>query len=70
MKISIILALIIISFANRVTKPNLLLDPTCDLVKIPAGQVSWEKVPYLDIINRNKTGWNTYLQFNDYMPEQ
>jgi hypothetical protein len=68
MKVSIILALVVILFANKVSKPNLLLDPTCDITKIPAGQVSWEKVPYLDIINRQKTGWNTYLKFNDEMP--
>jgi hypothetical protein len=54
MKISIILALIVISFAAKNTAPkhNYLLDPNCDQTKIPAGQVSWEKVPYLDIKNR------------------
>ncbi len=70
MKISIILALVAISFATKVTvatKHNYLLDPTCDLHKIPKGSLSQEKVPYLDIINRQKTGWNTYLKFSDYM---
>ncbi len=47
MKPFIVLALIAIS----VTKRNLLLDPNCDLVKIPAGQISYEGVPYLDVTN-------------------
>ncbi len=48
MKPFIILCLIAISIvlSTPLGKPNLLLDPTCDSVKISAGQINFEDVPY------------------------
>jgi hypothetical protein len=52
MKPFIILSLIAISitlsipFPNTIFRPNFLLDPTCDRVKIRAGTINREGAPY------------------------